>query len=202
MQRTNRRAYYLFGNKRGIDYFSFPSQYIQIFIMPLVVTLCAFIGIAVTSAGEILYGATFWDPATLINRWDSRTAAFFASFSFALACLGTNISANSLSAANDMTALWPRWVNIRRGQVRMLFFSFLFQVVYVYWPEYSKTGHLCDHRRMGTLPLGNLIQRPWVSFLCVWVCCFSWTFRSTVGPLFVPCFEFTSFDSSFSEVRQ
>ncbi len=34
-----------------------------------------------------------------------------------LASLGTNISANSLSAGNDLTALLPRYINIRRGQV-------------------------------------------------------------------------------------
>lgn len=58
-----------------------------------------------------------WDPLLLIDRWDNRAAAFFASFAFVLATLGTNISANSLSAANDMTVLFPHYINIRRGQV-------------------------------------------------------------------------------------
>jgi len=53
----------------------------------------------------------------LIDRWDNRAAAFFTSFVFALSTLGTNVSANSLSAGNDMTALCPRYINIRRGQV-------------------------------------------------------------------------------------
>jgi nucleobase:cation symporter-1, NCS1 family len=75
------------------------------------------IGIAVTSAGEVLYGEVLWDPPRLIDRWDNRAAAFFAAFSFALATLGTNISANSLSAANDMTVLFPMYINIRRGQI-------------------------------------------------------------------------------------
>ena len=75
------------------------------------------IGIAVTSAGQVLYGEIIWDPLHLIDRWDNRAAAFFASFSFLLATLGTNISANSLSAANDMTVLFPSYINIRRGQV-------------------------------------------------------------------------------------
>ncbi|KAL5525044.1 hypothetical protein ACEPAF_8913 [Sanghuangporus sanghuang] len=93
------------------------DQYIQLFIIPTVFTFCCFIGIAVTSAGEALYGAVLWDPLTLIDRWDNRAAAFFASFAFFLATLGTNISANSLCAGNDMTALWPKYINIRRGQV-------------------------------------------------------------------------------------
>lgn len=75
------------------------------------------VGVAVTSAGQVLYGETIWNPLLLIDRWDNRAAAFFASFSFVLATLGTNISANSLSAANDMTVLFPGFINIRRGQV-------------------------------------------------------------------------------------
>lgn len=70
-----------------------------------------------TSAGQVLYDEIIWDPLRLIDRWDNRAAAFFASFSFFLATLGTNISANSLSAANDMTVLFPSYINIRRGQV-------------------------------------------------------------------------------------
>jgi nucleobase:cation symporter-1, NCS1 family len=46
-----------------------------------------------------------------------RAARFFAAFSFALAALGVNISANSLSAANDLMALAPQYINIRRGQI-------------------------------------------------------------------------------------
>ena len=48
------------------------------------------------------------DPLRLIDNWDNRPAAFFASLAFALATICTNISANSLSAANDFTALLPR----------------------------------------------------------------------------------------------
>ena len=70
-----------------------------------------------TSAGIVLYGDVLWDPLQLIDRWDNRAAAFFASAAWLLTTLGTNISANSLSAANDMTVLCPRYINIRRGQV-------------------------------------------------------------------------------------
>ncbi|KAH9948616.1 cytosine-purine permease [Amylocystis lapponica] len=92
------------------------AQYVQLAIIPVAFTLCGFIGIAVTSAGIVLYGEVLWDPLLLIDKWDNRAAAFFASFAFVLATLGTNISANSLSAANDMTVLFPRYINIRRGQ--------------------------------------------------------------------------------------
>ncbi|KAF8918311.1 cytosine-purine permease [Mucidula mucida] len=93
------------------------SQLIQLVVIPQAFTLVGFIGIAVTSAGQTLYGETIWDPLKLVDRWDNRAAAFFVALSFVLATIGTNVSANSLSAANDMTALLPRYINIRRGQV-------------------------------------------------------------------------------------
>lgn len=85
--------------------------------LPIVFTFIAFIGVAATSAGAVKYGEINWDPMALIAHWDNRACRFFAAFSFALAALGVNISANSLSAANDLTALFPQYVNIRRGQL-------------------------------------------------------------------------------------
>lgn len=85
-------------------------QNIQLFIIPVAFTFCGFIGIAVTSAGQSLYGEILWDPLTLIDKWDNRAATFFAAFAFCLATIGTNISANSLCAGNDMTALYPKVV--------------------------------------------------------------------------------------------
>jgi hypothetical protein len=61
--------------------------------------------------------STLTECADHCSNWDNRAARFFAAFSFALAALGVNISANSLSAANDLMALMPRYVNIRRGQL-------------------------------------------------------------------------------------
>lgn len=44
-----------------------------------------------------------------------RFGIFVIALGFALAQLGTNIAANSVSAGTDMTALLPRFINIRRG---------------------------------------------------------------------------------------
>ncbi|KAF2826605.1 uracil permease [Ophiobolus disseminans] len=92
-------------------------QLIYVPFLPLVFTFIAFIGVAATSAGAVKYGELNWDPMALVAHWDNRACRFFAAFSFALAALGVNISANSLSAANDLMALFPQYVNIRRGQL-------------------------------------------------------------------------------------
>ncbi|KAF8263123.1 cytosine-purine permease [Lactarius quietus] len=92
-------------------------QYAQLIVIPVGFTLASFVGIAVTSAGMILYGQVLWDPLKLIDQWDNRACAFLTSVAFLLSTLSANISANSLAAGNDMTALYPRYINIRRGQV-------------------------------------------------------------------------------------
>ncbi|KAG1902302.1 cytosine-purine permease [Suillus fuscotomentosus] len=88
------------------------AQYSQAIIIPVAFTLCSFAGLAVTSAGIVLYGSALWDPLQLIDQWDNRAAAFFASFAFLLTTIGTNISANALVAANDLTY----WL-IHRGRI-------------------------------------------------------------------------------------
>jgi NCS1 family nucleobase:cation symporter-1 len=91
-------------------------QYIQLLVIPIVITLASFVGIAVTSAGISLYGQVLWDPLKLIDQWDNRACAFFTSLVFGLSTLSTNISANSLDAGNELAAMYPRYINIRRGQ--------------------------------------------------------------------------------------
>ncbi|KAJ6101737.1 hypothetical protein N7499_001367 [Penicillium canescens] len=94
-------------------------QLLYVPMLPIVFTFISFIGIAASSAGQSHYNLDSipWDPTVLISYWPNRACRFFGGFSFALASLGVNISANSLSAANDFTALAPEYINIRRGQI-------------------------------------------------------------------------------------
>jgi NCS1 family nucleobase:cation symporter-1 len=96
------------------------GQYIQLPILPMIFTACGVLGIVTTSASKIIYGDYLWNPLDIIAHWlDSghggRAAAFFAATSWYIAQVGTNITANSISAANDLTVLFPRYVNIYRG---------------------------------------------------------------------------------------
>lgn len=92
-------------------------QLLYVPLLPAIFTLIAFIGIAASTAGAAHYGTYLWDPMALVAMWPSRAARFFAAAAFALAALGVNISANSLSAANDLAALFPRVIDLRRGQL-------------------------------------------------------------------------------------
>ncbi|PQE32553.1 NCS1 nucleoside transporter protein [Rutstroemia sp. NJR-2017a WRK4] len=96
------------------------GQFIQLPFLPLIFTLCGTIGIITTSASGVIYGELYWDPLKIIAKWldnghGGRAAAFFAATAWYIAQVGTNITANSISAANDLTVLFPRYINIERG---------------------------------------------------------------------------------------
>lgn len=93
----------------------------QLISLPLAFAFTSLVGILVSSASAVLYGEPIWDPLHLLERLfegassAERFGIFVIAFAFAIAQLGTNISANSVSAGTDMTAMLPRYLNIRRG---------------------------------------------------------------------------------------
>lgn len=94
----------------------------QFISLPLGFSIVSFIGIIVSSSSQAIYGETIWNPIDLLNRFldqspshATRFGVWYISFAFIIAQLGTNISANSISAGCDLTALCPRYINIRRG---------------------------------------------------------------------------------------
>lgn len=101
---------------------SFSMKYLVYSIsIPVCFSLTSLIGILVTSAAQEIYGVAYWSPLDVLGRFlddytpGNRAGAFFIAAAFALAQLGTNISANSLSFGTDVSALLPRFLNIRRG---------------------------------------------------------------------------------------
>ncbi|KAK9355625.1 permease for cytosine/purines, uracil, thiamine, allantoin-domain-containing protein [Lipomyces doorenjongii] len=100
------------------------SAFITAFVLPATGCLITFFGVVTAAGSNILYGQVLWDPLLLIDNWTSpggRAAAFFCAFFFLISQIGVNIAANSISAANDLNCLFPRYINIRRGQIIVAF---------------------------------------------------------------------------------
>ncbi|KAJ5904327.1 Uracil permease [Penicillium tannophilum] len=93
----------------------------QLLTIPIGFGITSFIGIIVSSSATVIYGTQVWNPLTLLGMFlegassGQRFGIFIIALGFTLAQLGTNISANSVSAGTDLTALMPRYLNIRRG---------------------------------------------------------------------------------------
>lgn len=90
----------------------------QVVMMPVCITLTAFLGVTLASASAVVYklDEPAWNPLDVIAMFDSRAAAFFVSLMFAFATLCTNIAGNTVAFGNDLMAMMPKWVNVRRGQ--------------------------------------------------------------------------------------
>jgi nucleobase:cation symporter-1, NCS1 family len=93
----------------------------QLITIPIGFAFTSFIGIIVSSSCTVIYNEKIWNPLDILSNFlddggsGQRAGVFLIAFAFALAQLGTNIAANSVSAGTDMTALLPRYLNIRRG---------------------------------------------------------------------------------------
>ena len=87
----------------------------QAFGLPVAMVLYTFVGIAVTSASEVLFGHAIWNPIELIGAFHEPVVAFVALIAILVATLNVNIGANVVSPSNDFSNLYPRLISFRTG---------------------------------------------------------------------------------------
>jgi len=83
--------------------------------LPTTMGLYSFIGVAVTSATVVIYGAPIWDPVQLLTNFSNPAVLVLAMLSLGLATLATNIAANVVGPANDFAHLWPKRITFWIG---------------------------------------------------------------------------------------
>jgi NCS1 family nucleobase:cation symporter-1 len=83
--------------------------------LPTTMGLYSFIGVAVTSATVVIYGAPIWDPVKLLTKFENPIVLVVAMLALVLATLATNIAANVVSPANDFAHLRPKLISFRIG---------------------------------------------------------------------------------------
>ncbi len=87
----------------------------QVIGLPPAMTAFAFVGVVVTSATTIVYGAPIWDPVALAGKFDSPVLVTFAMIAVIISTLATNIAANIVSPANDFSNLAPDKIDFKLG---------------------------------------------------------------------------------------
>lgn len=87
----------------------------QAFGLPVAMTLYSFIGIAVTSASQVVFGEPIWSPITLLGRFHQPSVALLGLIALLVATLNVNIAANVVSPSNDFSNLAPRLISFRTG---------------------------------------------------------------------------------------
>jgi NCS1 family nucleobase:cation symporter-1 len=94
----------------------------QLISLPIGNTLCATLGIFATSSTQQAWGVTLWNPwdlctAILDRHWSTgaRAAIAVASLAWMLSIFASCMGVDVFPFGVDVTALFPRWLNIRRG---------------------------------------------------------------------------------------
>ncbi|GAA5964063.1 hypothetical protein JCM21900_005150 [Sporobolomyces salmonicolor] len=96
----------------------------QLISLPVTFAITSLFGILIGSSTEIIFGEFVWSPLDVMTKFltaeggashATRAGVAIISICFIVAQIGTNLAANSLSAGCDLTAIFPRFITIRRG---------------------------------------------------------------------------------------
>ena len=95
--------------------------------LPTTMTFYSFIGVAVTSATVVIFGAAIWDPVVVLSHLGNPVAVIVAMLALLLATLNVNVAANVVSPANDFSNLYPRRISFKMGGIITCFVGILMQ---------------------------------------------------------------------------
>src|SRR5882762_8154725 len=87
----------------------------QTVALPTTMFAFAAMGVLITSASAILYGAPIWDPVKLVGHFSNPWVVGFSMFSVVVATLAVNIAANVVSPANDFANALPKLISFKTG---------------------------------------------------------------------------------------
>lgn len=121
---TNQPDYSRFATKPGDQVF---GQWFAIIVLG---TIMPTFGCLVSSATLEIYGVALWNPPDIALKWletdynaKSRAGAFFAGVGLVVCQLAINTIDNAFSGGMDLSGLFPRFINIRRGAYISLIIS-------------------------------------------------------------------------------
>ncbi|KAF9807417.1 hypothetical protein IEO21_08224 [Rhodonia placenta] len=101
----------------------------QALIFPSVGFLTSLCGILITAATTERYGEAIWNPPILLltaqkgGGSGSRASTFFCGLAWIITQLGINVPGNLIASGVDVAALFPRYINLRRGSYLILLVS-------------------------------------------------------------------------------
>ncbi|MCE9576806.1 MAG: NCS1 family nucleobase:cation symporter-1 [Deltaproteobacteria bacterium] len=87
----------------------------QVVALPTTMTVFAAMGIIITSASAVIFGAAEWDPMKLARHFHSPVVVAIAMFTVIVATLAVNIAANTVSPANDFANAFPKRISFATG---------------------------------------------------------------------------------------
>ncbi|HTJ25039.1 MAG TPA: NCS1 family nucleobase:cation symporter-1 [Candidatus Limnocylindria bacterium] len=85
-------------------------------VMPIVMALFAFVGIAVTSTTLAVFGKALWNPVDLLVRFPTAVVVIGGAIVI-LSSITINVGANVMAPARAFENLWPRRITFALGAV-------------------------------------------------------------------------------------
>ncbi|KZT03757.1 NCS1 nucleoside transporter family protein [Laetiporus sulphureus 93-53] len=101
----------------------------QAISFPVTAFCTALCGIFITAATTERYGEALWNPPDLLlaaqkaGSSGARASTFFCAFAWIITQMGINVPGNLLAGGVDVAALWPKYINLRRGAYLILLVS-------------------------------------------------------------------------------
>lgn len=77
----------------------------------------AFSSVIILIGGSIIYGVNEWNILEIINKWDNLVLASLAMSVLVMTTVSTNATGNIAPAAYQLSALFPKKINYKRGVI-------------------------------------------------------------------------------------
>lgn len=85
----------------------------------------AFSSVAILIGGSIHYGIQEWNVLNIVDRWDNLPAVIIAMTVFLLTTISTNATGNIIPAAYQLSALFPKRIDYKKGVIVASLISFV-----------------------------------------------------------------------------
>ncbi|MBA0857621.1 hypothetical protein Goshw_014700 [Gossypium schwendimanii] len=95
--------------------------------LPIFMGLFTFVGLAVTSSTQVIFGHVISNPIHLLGQIGGLTTMILAILGISLATMATNIAANVVAPANALVNLYPSKLTYRTGALLSALFCVAFQ---------------------------------------------------------------------------
>lgn len=93
--------------------------------MVVAYTIFAFCSICILIGGSIHFGVNEWNVLNIVEKWDSLPAIILSMLVFLLTTISTNATGNIIPAAYQLTALFPKQLNYKKGVIIAGIISYL-----------------------------------------------------------------------------
>ncbi|QMW48275.1 hypothetical protein G4B11_011793 [Aspergillus flavus] len=95
----------------------------QVFSFHVANFIIAIMGCVIAATSEPIFGELIWNPISILERLmegdrytaGNRSGCFFISLGFVYSTIFTNIFENSIPVGNDIAALLPKYLNVKRA---------------------------------------------------------------------------------------